>query len=41
MGRYILARLVSLLFVLFAVSLITFLLMHTVPGGPFDAPARV
>jgi peptide/nickel transport system permease protein len=40
MGRYILARLVSLLFVLFAVSLITFLLMHTVPGGPFDATER-
>ncbi|MGI8690496.1 MAG: ABC transporter permease [Thermomicrobiales bacterium] len=37
MGRYILARLVSLLFVLFAVSLITFLLMHAVPGGPFDS----
>jgi oligopeptide transport system permease protein len=40
MGRYIVARLVSLLFVLFAVSLITFLLMHTVPGGPFDATER-
>src|SRR5690349_12838308 len=40
MGRYILARLASLLFVLFAVSLITFLLMHTVPGGPFDEGER-
>jgi len=40
MGRYILARLASLLFVLFAVSLITFLLMHTVPGGPFDPTER-
>jgi peptide/nickel transport system permease protein len=40
MGRYILARLASLLFVLFAVSLITFLLMHTVPGGPFDVGER-
>jgi len=40
MGRYILARLVSLLFVLFAVSLITFLLMHAVPGGPFDVGER-
>lgn len=40
MGRYILARLASLLFVLFAVSLITFLLMHTVPGGPFDTGER-
>ncbi|MDQ6601380.1 MAG: ABC transporter permease [Chloroflexota bacterium] len=40
MGRYILARLASLVFVLFAVSLITFLLMHTVPGGPFDVGER-
>lgn len=40
MGRYILARLASLLFVLFAVSLITFLLMHAVPGGPFDPTER-
>jgi len=40
MGRYIVARLVSLVFVLFAVSLITFLLMHTVPGGPFDPTER-
>ena len=36
MGRYILVRLASLLFVLLAVSLITFVLMHQVPGGPFD-----
>ena len=40
MGRYILGRLVSLLFVLIAVSLITFLLMHAVPGGPFDTGER-
>jgi len=39
-GRYILGRLVSLLFVLIAVSLITFLLMHAVPGGPFDTGER-
>ncbi len=36
MARYILGRLFSLLFVLFAVSVINFSLMHAVPGGPFD-----
>ncbi len=40
MGRYILGRLLSLIFVLFAVSLIAFLLMHAVPGGPFDIGER-
>ena len=40
MGRYILGRLFSLVFVLFAVSLIAFLLMHAVPGGPFDIGER-
>lgn len=36
MARYILGRLVSLVFVLLIVSMITFWLMHSVPGGPFD-----
>ncbi len=36
MARYLLGRVVSLFFVLFVVSLITFTLMHSVPGGPFD-----
>src|SRR5438045_8831492 len=36
MTRYILGRLASLLFVLVAVSIINFLIMHAVPGGPFD-----
>lgn len=36
MTRYILGRLVSLVFVLIAVSMITFSLMHAVPGGPFN-----
>lgn len=36
MTRYILGRLASLLFVLVIVSMITFALMHAVPGGPFD-----
>ena len=40
MVRYILGRLISLVFVLFAVSLITFFLMHAVPGGPFDIGER-
>jgi ABC-type dipeptide/oligopeptide/nickel transport system permease component len=36
MTRYIFSRLLSLLFVLWVVSMITFSLMHSVPGGPFD-----
>ena len=36
MLRYILERFLSLIFVLFAVSIIVFFLMHSVPGGPFD-----
>ncbi len=36
MARYILGRLAALLFVLFAVSVINFTIMHAVPGGPFD-----
>jgi ABC-type dipeptide/oligopeptide/nickel transport system permease component len=39
-ARYIVGRLISLVFVLFIVSLITFLLMHAVPGGPFDLGER-
>ncbi|MBT5873021.1 MAG: ABC transporter permease [Candidatus Latescibacteria bacterium] len=35
--RYLFRRLVSIPLVLFGVSLITFGLMHSVPGGPFDA----
>lgn len=36
MIRYIAGRLVSLVFVILVVSMITFSLMHAVPGGPFD-----
>ena len=36
MGSYIIQRLLSLAFVLLAVSAIVFALMHAVPGGPFD-----
>ena len=39
MARFIVTRLVGLIGVLLAVSLITFVLMHAVPGGPFDAQA--
>src|SRR5512135_1999920 len=39
MGRYILLRLVGMVGVLIAVSMITFFLMKAVPGGPFDAMA--
>jgi ABC-type dipeptide/oligopeptide/nickel transport system permease component len=36
MVRYLIGRLCSLAFVLLAVSMIVFALMHSVPGGPFD-----
>jgi peptide/nickel transport system permease protein len=36
MTRYIVVRVWELLGVLFAVSVITFLLMHAAPGGPYD-----
>ncbi len=37
MARYVLGRLFGILLVLVAVSIITFFMMHAVPGGPFDA----
>ncbi|CAN5494314.1 oligopeptide ABC transporter permease OppB [soil metagenome] len=40
MARYIIGRMISLVFVLFMVSLIAFFLMHAVPGGPFDIGER-
>ena len=36
MTRYLIGRIGGLIFAIFAASLITFLLMHSVPGGPFD-----
>lgn len=36
MGRYLLGRIGGLLLTIFFVSVITFSLMHAVPGGPFD-----
>jgi len=40
MTRYILGRLLGLVFVLFAVSMITFFLTRAVPGDPFAAGER-
>ncbi|GAP39286.1 ABC transporter permease [Flexilinea flocculi] len=36
MGRYIIRRLLYMFLVILVVSVITFGLMHSVPGGPFD-----
>lgn len=36
MGRFIIRRVLWMFVVLFVVSVITFVLMHAVPGGPFD-----
>jgi len=36
MLRYILGRLIGIVLVLLVVSIIIFLLMHAIPGGPFD-----
>lgn len=40
MGGHIISRLIGLAFVLFVVSVIAFLLMHAVPGGPFAPDER-
>jgi ABC-type dipeptide/oligopeptide/nickel transport system permease component len=40
MARYVLGRLISLVFVLLVVSFLAFILMHQVPGGPFDVGER-
>ncbi len=36
MGKYFARRILGMLMVLFIVSVVTFTLMHQVPGGPFD-----
>ena len=36
MARYLLGRVIGLVVVFIVVSMIAFLLMHSVPGGPFD-----
>ena len=40
MARYIIGRIFGLIFVLFAVSLITFLLTRAIPGDPFASGER-
>lgn len=39
MTRYILARLIGVIGVLLAVSVLIFLIIHAIPGGPFDNSA--
>ena len=41
MTRYILIRVVGIIGVLIAVSMITFGMMHAVPGGPFDVGEKL
>ena len=37
MARYVLGRFVGIIGVLFIVSIMIFLMIHSIPGGPFDA----
>ncbi len=41
MGRYVINRLTSSLITLFLIITITFILMHAIPGGPFDQEKAV
>ena len=36
MARYLFGRLLGIVIVLFVVSVVIFLLMHAMPGGPYD-----
>ena len=36
MGRYLVGRLAGIVIVLFIVSVVVFLLMHAIPGGPYE-----
>jgi ABC-type dipeptide/oligopeptide/nickel transport system permease component len=36
MARYLISRLLGLIFVFLLVTVVAFLLMHSIPGGPFD-----
>jgi ABC-type dipeptide/oligopeptide/nickel transport system permease component len=36
MGRYLVGRLAGIVVVLFIVSIVVFLLMHAIPGGPYE-----
>ncbi|MCD8396781.1 MAG: ABC transporter permease [Lachnospiraceae bacterium] len=41
MARYILKRLAMMVVTLFAIMLVTFLIMHAIPGGPYSAGKRL
>src|SRR5690349_8870113 len=41
MGVYVIRRMLWMILVLFFVSIITFALMHAVPGGPFDKEKKL
>ena len=41
MGTYIIRRFIWMVVVLVAMSIITFMLMHSVPGGPFDRDKKL
>ena len=41
MGRYIIRRLLNMLVVVLVVSIITFGLMHAIPGGPFSRDKKL
>ncbi len=41
MGSFVVRRMGWMVVVLFGVSLITFIMMHAVPGGPFDGEKRL
>ena len=41
MGRYIIRRFLWMLLVLWVVSVVTFLMEHALPGGPFDREKKV
>lgn len=41
MSRYILKRLAMMVVTLFAIMLVTFLIMHAIPGGPYSAGKRL
>jgi ABC-type dipeptide/oligopeptide/nickel transport system permease component len=41
MGAFIIRRFLWMLLVLFGVSVVTFVLMHGVPGGPFDGEKKL
>jgi ABC-type dipeptide/oligopeptide/nickel transport system permease component len=41
LGKFVIRRILWMFLVLFVVSLVTFMLMHAVPGGPFTAEKRL